>query len=94
MAKAKVRGVGTGSNMLRTLMEYMMFDTDGSGGIEIEEVQQMFFIYYGYWISQSKYPDFCLFYYYMAPSAPKIHTNTVLMAPEAPEIQSNTRKIH
>jgi len=48
MQKAKVRGVGTGSNLLRTLIEYMMFDTDGSGGIEIEEVQQMFFIYYGY----------------------------------------------
>ena len=48
MQKAKNRGVGTGSNLLRTLIEYMMFDTDGSGGIEIEEVQQMFFIYYGY----------------------------------------------
>lgn len=48
MQKAKIRGVGTGSNMLRTLIEYMMFDTDGSGGIEIEEIQQMFFIYYGY----------------------------------------------
>jgi len=48
MQRAKNRGVGTGSNLLRTLIEYMMFDTDGSGGIEIEEVQQMFFIYYGY----------------------------------------------
>ena len=47
--------------------------TSGSGGVP------------GF--TQSKYPYFCLFYYYMAPLAPVIHTNTVLMAPEAPEMQ-------
>lgn len=46
--KAKARGVGTGSNLLRNLFEYMIFDTDFSGAIDVEEVQQMFFVYYGF----------------------------------------------
>lgn len=46
--KAKTRCVGTGSNLFRGLLEYMMFDTDTSGKIDIEEVQQMFYVYYGF----------------------------------------------
>jgi len=42
------RGLGTGSNLFRGLLEYMMFDTDGSGAIDIEEVQQMLHVYYGF----------------------------------------------
>ena len=37
-----------GSNLLRNLFEYMIFDTDFSGEIDVEEVQQMFFVYYGF----------------------------------------------
>jgi len=48
LQKAKIRGVGTGSNLLRNLFEYMIFDTDFSGEIDVEEVQQMFFVYYGF----------------------------------------------
>eukprot|EP00658_Telonema_sp_P-2_P001505 TRINITY_DN10563_c0_g1_i1.p1 TRINITY_DN10563_c0_g1~~TRINITY_DN10563_c0_g1_i1.p1 ORF type:complete len:213 (+),score=51.50 TRINITY_DN10563_c0_g1_i1:75-713(+) len=48
LQKAKTRGVGTGSNLLRNLFEYMIFDTDFSGSIDVEEVQQMFFVYYGF----------------------------------------------
>jgi len=48
LQKASTRGVGTGSNLLRNLFEYMIFDTDFSGAIDVEEVQQMFFVYYGF----------------------------------------------
>lgn len=48
LQKTKSRGVGTGSNLLRNLFEYMIFDTDFSGEIDVEEVQQMFFVYYGF----------------------------------------------
>jgi len=48
LQKAPSRCVGTGSNLFRGLLEYMMFDTDGSGGIDMEEVQQMLHVYYGF----------------------------------------------
>jgi len=48
LQKAKKRMPGTGTNLLRTLIEFMMFDSDGSAAIELEEIQQMFYVYYGY----------------------------------------------
>lgn len=45
---AKKRMPGTGTNLLRTLIEFMMFDSDASAAIELEEIQQMFYVYYGY----------------------------------------------
>lgn len=48
LQKAKKRMPGTGTNLLRTLIEFMMFDSDGSAEIELEEIQQMFYVYYGY----------------------------------------------
>jgi len=48
LQKAPLRCVGTGSNLFRGLLEYMMFDTDGSGRIDMEEVQQMLYVYYGF----------------------------------------------
>jgi hypothetical protein len=37
------RSVGTGSNLLLTLVEFTMFDSDGSAAIEIDEVRQMLY---------------------------------------------------
>lgn len=48
LQKAKKRMPGTGTNLLRTLIEFMMFDSDASAAIELEEIQQMFYVYYGY----------------------------------------------
>merc|ERR1711871_413872 len=48
LQKSKKRMPGTGTNLLRTLIEFMMFDSDGSAAIELEEIQQMFYVYYGY----------------------------------------------
>jgi len=48
LQKNKKRMPGTGTNLLRTLIEFMMFDSDGSAAIELEEIQQMFYVYYGY----------------------------------------------
>ena len=61
LQNAKNRGVGTGSNLFRSLLEYMMFDTDGSGLIDIEEVQQMLHVYYGFRgrLLDEKMRDFC-----------------------------------
>lgn len=48
LQRDKKRMPGTGTNLLRTLIEFMMFDSDGSAAIELEEIQQMFYVYYGY----------------------------------------------
>lgn len=48
LQREKKRMPGTGTNLLRTLVEFMMFDSDGSAAIELEEIQQMFYVYYGY----------------------------------------------
>ena len=38
LQKEPTRCVGTGSNLFRGLLEYMMFDTNGSGVLDMEEV--------------------------------------------------------